>query len=165
MFNGHVGRDELDRLHVHFQLELRLLLEQSRELFGDGRPPDDFFTGGAIEIDSVGRPVIGQRLGVVLIERLDVGGDHLANGRSVRICFNSTCRSLAFAASTITEKSIPILRSLPVLNFGSTRVPRRFHIVSDFSDFHPFQAGGVADRLAPSANLGRSFDPNGPPVN
>ena len=27
MFDGNVGRNELDRLHVHFQLELRLLLE------------------------------------------------------------------------------------------------------------------------------------------
>ena len=43
MFNGNGGRNELDRLHVDFDLKLRLLLEESLELFGDGSPADHFF--------------------------------------------------------------------------------------------------------------------------
>ena len=80
LLDGHVGRDELNRRDVHFQLQLRLIFEQRRELLADGCPPDDLFAGGAVEIHGVGRPVIGQGLGVVLVECFHVGGGRLANG-------------------------------------------------------------------------------------
>ena len=68
----------------HLQLGLRLLLEKCRELLGNRGPPDGLFAGRAVEIDGVGRPVIGHGLGVVLVERLRIGGGRLANGRLVR---------------------------------------------------------------------------------
>ena len=80
LFDSHIRRDELDRLHVQFELDLRLVFEEGGELLRDGRAADDFVAGDAVEIDGLRRPGVGQGLGVVLVERLHVGVVRLANG-------------------------------------------------------------------------------------
>ena len=48
--------------------------------------------------------------------------------RSSSICLRSVSKLCTSCPSTVTENSIPILRSEPPRNFGSTFVPSRFQI-------------------------------------
>ena len=80
LLDRHIRRDELDRLHVEFELDLRLVLEDGGEFLRDGRPAGDFVAGDTVEIDGLRRPGLGKGLGVVLVERLHVGFICLADG-------------------------------------------------------------------------------------